>query len=224
MPYQYETHLHTKESSACASASGKEMAQAHKRLGYTGIFVTDHLTKANGRIPKNGTWKEKIEAFCLGYENTREEGEKIGLDVFFGFEYAVAGADFLVYNLNKDWLLQHENFWDLEPRDVFRMIHQDGGFIVHGHPFRERFYIDHIRLYPREIDGVEVINGAQFEMPEMNERAAIYAAMYDLPVTAGSDSHHLEKLFGTGIRTEKRLEKATDYLTIMKERKLELIV
>ena len=37
MPYRYETHLHTAEGSKCATASGAEMARAHREKGYTGI-------------------------------------------------------------------------------------------------------------------------------------------------------------------------------------------
>ena len=37
-PYLYETHLHTKEISACARSSGADMARACKAAGYTGIW------------------------------------------------------------------------------------------------------------------------------------------------------------------------------------------
>ena len=42
MSYRYETHLHTCQGSACASATGGEMARVHKNAGYSGIFITDH--------------------------------------------------------------------------------------------------------------------------------------------------------------------------------------
>lgn len=41
--FGYETHLHTAEGSACASASGAEQARRYKALGYDGIIVTDHF-------------------------------------------------------------------------------------------------------------------------------------------------------------------------------------
>ena len=91
MGYRYETHMHTCEGSACASASGAEMARAHRENGYTGIFVTDHFFNGNTAVPRELPWRERVERFCLGYEHARKEGERIGLDVFFGFEYAVKG-------------------------------------------------------------------------------------------------------------------------------------
>ena len=223
MPYRYETHLHTAESSGCASATGVEMARAHKENGYAGIFVTDHFFNGNTTVPRELPWREKVELFCKGYENALEEGKKIGLEVFFGFEYCYQGMDFLVYNLDKQWLLIHEDIDKMPPRKVFAEMHQGGGFIVHAHPFREFDYIDHVQLFPRDVDGVEIVNGGQLKHPEMDKRAALYAGMYDLPVTAGSDSHHLSDLFRSGIETEESITHPLDYLRLIRENKLKLL-
>ncbi len=222
MGYRYETHMHTTEGSACGRSTAVEMVRAYKEAGYAGIFVTDHFFNGNCTVDRKLPWREKVELFCKGYENAKKEGEHIGLDVFFGFEYGVEGADFLVYNLDKQWLLEHPDVDRLEPRTAFRMMHEDGGFIVHAHPFRERDYINHIHLFPRDVDGVEVINGGQLLEPWMNERANIYAMMYDLPKTAGSDAHNAATLAGCGIETMNRLESATDYLEQMKAGLLEI--
>lgn len=223
MTYKYETHMHTAEGSACASATGAEMARAHKEKGWSGIFVTDHFFNGNTAVPRELPWRERVELFCKGYENALEEGKRIGLDVFFGFEYCYQAADFLVYNLDKQWLLKHEDIDRWLPREAFAQMREDGGFIVHAHPFRERDYINHIHLFPRDVDGVEAVNGGQIKYPEMNERAALYAKMYDLPVTAGSDSHHLSGLFGSGIETEELIREPLDYLRLMREGKLKLL-
>ena len=87
---------------------------------------------------------------------------------------------------------------------------ENGALVIQAHPFREAGYIDHIRLYPRCIHGVEIynVNRTDFE----NERAAEYAAAYEKPLTAGSDNHtaHRQKrLFGMDFyecpKTEKEL-------------------
>lgn len=222
MAYRYETHMHTAEGSLCASATGAEMAHAHKEKGYTGIFVTNHFLNGNTTVPRDLPWQERVELFCKGYENTLQEGEKIGLDVFFGFEYCYQCMDFLVYNLDKQWLLAHEDIDIWEPRKAFAQMREDGGFIVHAHPFRDWGYVDHIQLFPKDIDGVEAINGAHQD-PRLNERAALYAKMYDLPVTAGSDSHHLSSLFGCGIETETPIREPLDYLRLMKAGEIRLL-
>ncbi len=223
--YLYETHLHTCQGSACASATGTEMARAHLDAGYTGIFVTDHFFNGNTRVPRELPWQERVKLFCRGYEDAWEEGQKIGLQVFFGFEYNYHGAEFLIYNLDKQWLLDHEDVDLMSPRKALALMRQDGGFAVQAHPFRERDYIDHFQLFPRDIDGVEAVNAAHLGEAgrEMNRRAFQYARMFDLPVTAGSDSHHVGMLYGGGVGTPERMEKPLDYLRWMKNGELTLV-
>ena len=225
MAYKYETHMHTAEGSACASSTGAEMARAHKEAGYTGIFVTDHFFNGNTAVPRELPWGSRVERFCLGYEHAKAEGEKIGLQVFFGFEYAYHGAEFLVYNLSKQWLLDHENIDVVSPRLALAQMHQGGAIIIQAHPFRERDYIDHIQLFPRDIDGVEAINAAHLgeEGRRMNARAFAYAEMFDLPVTAGSDSHSTGRMFGGGIEVAEKLNCPADYLTHLRAGNLKLL-
>lgn len=223
MSYKYETHMHTSQGSACGRSTGAEMARAHKEAGYTGIFVTDHFFNGNCAVPKELPWEERVELFCKGYEEAKEEGDKIGLDVFFGFEYCFDAADFLVYNLDKEWLKAHPDIDKWEPRKAFATMREDGGFIVHAHPFRERDYINHIHLFPRDVDGVEVMNGGQKAYPLMNERAEIYAMMYELAKTSGSDGHHADDLQMCGVETQVRIEKPADYLGLMKAGELTLM-
>ena len=201
MGYKYETHMHTSEGSACGKSTAAEMVRSYKEQGYTGIFVTDHFFNGNCAVDRSLNWEEKIDLFCRGYENAKAEGERIGLQVFFGFEYGVNAADFLVYNLDKDWLLAHPDIDKMDAREAFRLMHQDGGFIVHAHPFRERDYINHIKLFPRDVDGVEVYNGAQKNDDYMNDRGKLYAMMYELPQTAGSDSHSIKDGFRCAFET-----------------------
>lgn len=223
MSYKYETHMHTSEGSACGKFTGAEMARAYKEAGYTGIFVTDHFFNGSCAVDSRLLWEEKVELFCRGYENAKAEGDRIGLDVFFGFEYGVEGADFLIYNLDKEWLLKHKDVDKWEPRMAFRAMHRAGGFIVHAHPFRERDYINHIHLFPRDVDGVEVINGGQLSEPWMNERAEIYAMMYELPKTSGSDAHHADSLRECGIQVERRFKTPLDYLEQLKTGEMTLL-
>ena len=223
MSYRYETHMHTVEGSACGRSTGKEMVRAYKEAGYTGVFVTDHFFNGNCAVDRSLSWEEKVEQFCKGYENAKEEGDKIGLDVFFGFEYCVDAADFLVYNLSKEWLLKYPDIDRWEPRRAFAQMHADGGCIVHAHPFREGDYINHIHLFPRDVDGVEILNGGQLREPWMNERAKIYAMMYELPVTSGSDSHYAGGLPGCGVEMADRIEVPTDYLKCMRAGELTLL-
>lgn len=211
--YKYETHLHTKEGSACSSAPAEEMAQAYKKLGYDGIFVTNHFFNGNTSVPRELPWKDRVELYCSGYELAKRTGDEIDLKVFFGLEFCAHQADFLIYNVNKQWLLDNEQLLMYsDERELFRTVRRLGGFIVHAHPFRSAPYIHHISLYPEDIDAVEIINASHSPDTLYNQRAELYADMYGLPKTGGSDSHHLDKLFGGGILVPEPINTPADYL------------
>ena len=223
--YKYETHLHTGEASACGKSMGAEMAQKYKDEGYDGIFVTDHFFNGNSAVPYDLPWKERIELYCKGYENAKELGDKIGLDVFFGVEYTFYGADFLLYGPDKHWLIENGNILDVncEITKVLDYVRSCGFFVVHAHPFRDYDYIKRFTLCPHNVDAVEVINASHFNK-EFDKRAQMYAEWYDLPITAGSDSHSTtDRYFAGGILTETPIRSWFDYKEAVLNGKIQLL-
>ena len=101
--YIYETHLHTAEGSACGSMPGEAMARVYKEAGYAGIVITDHFYHGNTAVDRSLAWPEWVEQFCKGYENAKQRGEEIGLQVFFGWESGYQGTEFLIYGLDQQW-------------------------------------------------------------------------------------------------------------------------
>ena len=212
--YRYETHLHTFYGSYCASVSGKFQAEAYKKAGYTGIIITEHFFNGSScMIPKDLPWEERVALFCIGYEEAKKVGDRIGLQVFFGWEETFDGQDFLVYGLDKEWLLKHPEVEQWSIRKQFEEVDRHGGMVIHAHPYRNRPYIPKIRLFPDFVHGVEVYNGGNTE--EENKRAYMYAKKYHLPMTAGADSHH-EDIVCSGIMTEKKLDSINDYINLIK--------
>lgn len=215
--YKYETHLHTAEGSACAATSAVDMVKAHKDAGYDGIFITDHFFNGNSAIPRELPWADRIDLYCKGYERALEAGSKVGMAVFFGVEFTVQGADFLLYGIDKKWLLEHEFYLTVgDERALFRLVHEDGGFIVHAHPFRDYPYIPHISLYPHDVDAVEWINASHGKDSAFNDRAKQYAEMFGLTVTGGSDTHSADRMYGGGILVPERINCPDDYLRQLK--------
>ena len=211
---RYETHCHTAESSACATATGERQAEFYKSQGFGGIVVTDHFLNGNTRAPENIPWEERVDILCSGYENAKKAGDRIGLDVFFGWEYCVGGCDFLTYGLDKEWLIQHPAILTLHPNDYFDLVHAEGGYISHAHPFREDWYIDTIRLFPRKCDAVEIINSNR--KPFENEMAKLYADKYGLAYTAGSDNHGANQKRLSGIETKERVRDIGHFIGILR--------
>lgn len=198
--YKYETHLHTSEGSACGSSHGTEYIKAFYDAGYSGIFVTDHFFGGNTAAPRTGDWKERIEIYCSGYEAALAEAKKFndekkltGTDdefkVFFGIEQTFEGDDYLIYGLDKNWLLAHPEIETMRHPELFETVKKANGLLIQAHPFRLRDYIKAIHLHPRDVHGVEIYNAGN--KPSENELAAIYAKQYNFPVTSGSDIHNI---------------------------------
>ena len=188
MGYKYELHLHTAEVSRCAECSAAGQVEVYRRLGYTGICITDHFFGGSNSIPPDIPWEEKIHRLASGYENAKKAAEGTELDVFFGWEYTLGGgSDFLILGLDVDWLLHYPDQLAWKAQDYFSRVQADGGYVIHAHPFAEAKFIECIRLFPRHVDAVEVINGAR--ALEINQRAVQYAESYGLLMTGGTDAH-----------------------------------
>ena len=215
MGYRYETHLHTVQGSLCGRSTGAEQARFYKEAGYQGVIITDHFCGGNTAMPKEGKWKDRIDAFCKGYEDALEEGKKIGLDVFFGWEECFSRDDgrdeYLIYGLDKQLLYDHPEteFWTR--KQYYEAVHAAGGCMIQAHPFRRRDYIKKISLGLQFCDGIEAANIFNDQFADVC--AMRYAKENDLVTIAGSDNH----LSGIEGRTEAHLlygieleEKLTD--------------
>lgn len=225
--YLYETHCHTNEASACACNSGAEMARAYKAGGYSGIMVTNHFVHGNNCIDPSLPWEQWVRAFCRGYENAKEEGDKIGLSVFFGWESNFRATEFLIYGLDKQWLIAHPEIRDVSVEQQYHLVKKSGGMVVHAHPFRiVPGIVEGVRLYPEFVDAVETHNASHSNphchkpqsRPEFDTKAVEYARQHDLPQTAGSDNHDTNML-GGGIAFEKPLITVHDYIDAIKNRR-----
>jgi len=213
--YLYEPHLHTSFASACAEAKGSEYIRGYKELGYSGIIVTDHFFRGNTSIPRNLPWKEWVNRFYRGYEEARNEGERQGFDVFFGWEESFSEYDdYLVYGLDKDWLLQNPQSRNWTRGEQYYEVKAAGGCVVQAHPFRERYYIPKIVLSSGCVDGVEVANAGN-EGQYCDALAMRYAQKMKLPYIAGSDIHDLSQLRRGeiyGVFLKEKIKTAADFV------------
>ena len=218
--YKYETHMHTSEVSPCARSTAAEQVKAYKENGYTGIIVTDHFPTNHHRFP---SWAKKIEFLLSGYETAKKEGEKIGLDVFFGWEYRIYGSDFLTYGLSLDFLLANPKIEEMDIKRYCELIRGNGGFVVQAHPFREGGWIPHpFPTNPQYIDGIEVFNASILD--EENQKAVEFAKKNDLPMQAGSDAHDAQWPFLSGVTLKSKATDIFDIITAIKTKQAELIL
>ena len=189
--YRYETHLHTAPVSKCAKADVLQSIAFYKSIGYAGIFITNHFLDGNINIEKDRHYEEKIRFYFSDYEKAVSIGKELGLQVFCGVEMSYKGTDFLIYGPDMQWYLDHPEIMDMKRSALLTMLMGTGALIIQAHPFREAAYIDHIRLFPRHVHGVEICNATQSNF--RNSMALHYADAYELIHFAGSDNHLAEK-------------------------------
>ena len=190
MHYLYETHLHTCQGSACGATPGREYPKRFQDLGYDGIFVTDHFFQGNCAAPRTGKWADRVDAYMAGYYDALEAGGKIGFKVFFGIEQNYRGDEYLLYGIDRDFLLVHEDIESWPREKLFSEVRAWGGCAVQAHPFRERGYISMIHFQLTGLDAVEGINMGNH--PHEDVCALKYAKWLQLPAAGGSDIHNVK--------------------------------
>ena len=217
--YLYETHLHTAPVSKCAKSSVRDTVAFYKNAGYAGIFITNHFLDGNINIDSSLPYEERIRFYFSDYEEGVRIGKELGIPVFCGIEMSYKGTDFLIYGLTKEWYLAHPEIESMEKSTLLTLLDQEGALIIQAHPFREAHYIDHIRLYPRHVHGIEIYNAERTELE--NAMAKHYANSYSLLSFAGSDNHVAGNAqhFG-GMQAESPILDELDFVTRVKNGEL----
>ncbi len=221
--YFYETHLHTSPVSRCALAyaAPESCLRFYREQGYDGVFITNHFLDGNINIGDDASYEERIEFYFSDYERARSLADGMGIKVFLGIETSYHGTDFLVYGLDKQWFLAHPECMSMRKTEQLALFAEYGALIIQAHPYREAPYIDHIRLFPRHIHGVEVINASRTDFE--NSMAESFANSYSLLKIAGSDNHwgaYAKRL--AGIFTEQPLENEADFIRAVKEQRIRI--
>lgn len=187
--FRYEIHCHTSQGSLCGQFTGAQLAEYYAERGYQGVIITDHFFNGNCAISPALSWEERVERFFDGYEEAKKVGDRLGLQVFYGWEYNYLTTELLTYGLDKQWLIDNPDILSVSVEEYCERVHKAGGFLVHAHPFREREYISYLRLLPNYVDAIETVNAAHHLFPEFDKRADFYADSYRLRKLVGSDFH-----------------------------------
>ena len=175
MILNFDLHCHSKFSSDGISEPEERVAAA-KAKGLHGIAITDHNTcacvdyfESHGLLRPDGL---PVDGFLIipGQEITTKEGHLLALGV------------------------RMPDLKGIAAREAVELIHAQGGLAIPPHPY------DYFRAGIREqvldtlpLDGIEVFNAAT-TFKRCNTQAFEYAQRRGLPMTAASDSHHVEAL------------------------------
>lgn len=213
--FRYETHLHTAPVSKCGRFTVRENLEAYKRLGYTGVFVTNHFLDGNINIDKSLPYEEKLKFYFSDYEEAKRIGEEIGLSVFLGVELSYKGTDFLIYGLDRQWYFDHPQIMEMEKSQELTFMAEQGALVIQAHPYRKASYIDHIRLFPWYVHGIEVCNACRTDFE--NDLAAHLCKAYELLPFAGTDNHVADQRTRfAGMESDTPVENEADFIQRVK--------
>ena len=186
----FDLHVHTNQGSADSGLTPEEMVEDARRLGLTGIMVTEH----------DGWPKHDFEAFQRTVDDivlirALEVYTPLGHVITMGLEGHVAGYGDSVEVI----------------RNLRREVDKVGGLMILAHPFRFLFDLPHYtqnmlfqdaERIPKTaeeaakhpvfelVDEVEVVNGGNIEVE--NRFAQEVAAIHGFWGTGGSDAHSLD--------------------------------
>ena len=210
--YVYELHLHTVQGSKCGKSTGAEHVRRYADLGYTGIVVTDHFFNGNCAVSPDLPWDEKIRLFAKGYEDAKEEGDKIGFNVWFGFEFQYGWNHYLTYNISPETLIAHPEIMDMQLKEYVRWVKSEGGYVIHAHPFR--LPGSTIIELDQEVDSIEVLNANRPD--EESDMALGYAKLFGLPTVYGSDCHNIKQIKRGAISSDVKFETIDEMFAAIK--------
>ena len=215
--------MHTLPVSKCARQSVRQNLEFYASLGYDGIFITNHFLDGNINIDKELPYEEKIEFYFSDYYEALSLSEEIGIKVFLGVEISYRGTDFLIFGLDKEWFLAHPEIMDMRKSDELAFLIENGALVIQAHPYREDKHINHIRLFPRCVHGIETVNASRPDFE--NNMADAYADAYGLLKIAGSDNHagyNAKRL--AGVETETPILDEQDFINRVKNGQTKIFV
>ena len=190
-----DLHIHSLPRSSCSHLELAELLREANRLKLDGICLTEHQV----------VWTP---------EETAELADEGGIKIFRGNEFTTNQGDILVFGFDEDIkeLLTIQQLHDA--------VKKAGGFMIAAHPFRgfKTFGIGQLQMTVEQgcqrkmfdfVDAIEIGNGKLSD--DENDMARKVAENLGLPVTGGSDAHHIDEVgrwvtvFEKDIQTDQEL-------------------
>ncbi len=227
MWYRYETHMHSREGSACGKASAADMVRAYHAAGYAGAVLTDHFIFGNTAVPRDLPWAERMQRYYDAYLSAKPLADELDFDLLFGIEHGYGNnKELLIYGITVEFLKENPDIPSLSVEEFGRRIHAAGGYISHAHPYRNKAYIKnpHIEPTTSPCDAIEVFNYS--DPDETNEKAGALAERLGLARTSGADAHaaDYEGIGRAGLAFPRRLRTGEAFVAALRAGEGRLII
>ena len=180
-----DLHSHSSGISKCCQIDGKQVVEVAKKVGIDAIVLTNHYQKSY--IENNGV-KEFSSKYVKEYFYTKEEGKKIGVDVYFGIEVTLDkhnDAHVLIYGVDPSFVLNYPDLYSYPQEELYLLVKKHNAILIQAHPFRNNI---NKLLDLSYLDGIEVNCHPLYEGTHFEEIISI-AKLNNKIVTCGGDYH-----------------------------------
>lgn len=195
MEYKTELHCHSRDASGCSNETAERIAEKYIAAGYTTVCLTNHFAPSDR---DDTQWAAKVEKRYHALKLLKEAaGDRLNILMGLELRFVQNMNDYLVFGLDREYLLGHPDILRMGIGDFARMARQDGILTIQAHPFRTGMTV----VRPEDIDGIEVYNGHPGHNSN-NDIAEAWAVKYGRLMTSGTDHHNTDHLPRGGIVTD----------------------
>ena len=142
----------------------------------------------------------------------KKKGTGLEYRYFSGWEFTYNGngEDYLTYGLDESFLYDNHDCGQWEISRYADAVHNKSGILIRAHPFRMADYIKNpCIIRPGIADVIEVFNGGNGDRA-FDEKALQYAIKNDLPMSSGSDAHHVDTAAQGYVGFERKMDSCLD--------------
>ena len=211
---KFELHCHTLGGSCCAQCSAEKMIEDYAAKGFNGVVVTNHYGSwalSDGEYANKRTDKEKVDFFFSLVDHAKAEGEKRGMEIYFGIEVRISSTmtEYMLLGFDREFLYNNPRLYELTQKELFELCNKNGILIYQSHPYRMNVKAGD----PRFLHGAEAFNG-HFHHFNNNAVADDFCTKNNLIKLCGTDYHEFNQpiscyaLVPDYVKDEKSLVKA----------------
>lgn len=184
---KFDMHCHTREGSLDAKIEIADFIRRLKKLGFSGMLVTDHNSYEGYRH-----WKYELK-------NQKEFRDFI---VLKGIEYDTIDCGHIIVVMPPGVKLPILELRGLPVKMLIYLVHKYGGILGPAHPFGERYQSiiatqlrrrwrkEELETLISQFDFIEAFNAC--ESKENNQQSFNMATHFEKPGFGGSDAHRLD--------------------------------
>ena len=181
-----DMHAHSSAMSPCCRIDREQVVKEAIDIGLDGLILANHYSEAYAELRPSP--KAYAEEFIGEFYLLKEFSEKNGLKAFFAIEVTMErhnNVHMLVYGVDDAFLLSNPELYALTQKELYTLVHENGGYLVQAHPLRKG---KNVLLDPKYLDGIEINCHPKYDSTHFEEICEI-AHAHGKFLTCGGDYH-----------------------------------